>query len=277
MKTTMALLVFLFHCALLLAQKPMPVSLPNTEAVSIQSKTLNGETYQLLVHFPDNYNASQAYDVLFVLDGLSAFPVAIDCLGILHGECGDKFSEPILVGISDGAMIGKAGNKRDRDFAPTVFKTSWGASGGGGAGKFLTFVEQEVVPLVENRYKTTQNRSLYGYSYGGLFASYALLTKPGLFKNILIGSPSLFADENVIQKKIEPAFAKSHKDLPLRVWLSVGEQEEYMIDDINDFAKTLQNRQYPGLVLNHTVLKGLNHLTGIHPAMLQAFKWAFCK
>jgi predicted alpha/beta superfamily hydrolase len=269
--------LFVIGCLSVRAQTGPAVTLPQTEVRTIRSTTLNGETYQLLVHFPDEYDPAKKYDVLYVLDGIDGFPTAISCLGILHGECDKTYREPLLVGISDGTAIGKAGNKRDRDFTPTAFKTSWGSSGGGGGPAFLTFIEKEVIPLVEKTYPVTTNRAIYGYSYGGLFTSYALLAKPDLFKTIMIGSPSLFADEGVILRRFEPDYAKSHRDLPLSVWLSVGEKDEYLVEDTQKLADVLKSRNYPSLRLQSTVITGVNHLTGIQPTMLQAFKWAYCQ
>ncbi len=258
------------------AQTTSPVSLPGTEVRTLKSSVLNGETYQLLVHFPDNYTTQKTYDVLFVLDGMDGFPMAISCLGILHGECDKNYSEPLLIGISDGAMIGKPGNKRDRDFTPTAFKTHWGASGGGGGPNFLQFIEQEVIPFVEKTYPVTGNRAIYGYSYGGLFTAYALLAKPALFKTVMIGSPSLFADDAVVLRRFEPEYARTHNDLPMSVWLSVGSTDENLVDDTKKLAEVLNSRKYPSLQLRSEVLPGVNHLTGIQPTMLQAFKWAYC-
>ncbi len=258
------------------AQTNPPVTLPGTEVRTLRSNILNGETYELLVHFPAHYDARKTYDVLFVLDGLDGFPMAISCLGILHGECDKNYSEPLLIGISDRTMIGKPGNKRDRDFTPTAFKTHWGSSGGGGGPKFMQFIEQEVIPFVEKTYPVTHNRAIYGYSYGGLFTSYALTTKPELFKTIMIGSPSLFADDAVVLRRFELDYARTHKDLPVAVWLSVGEKDENLVDDTKKLADVLKSRKYPSLQLRNDVIPGVNHLTGIQPTMLQAFKWAYC-
>lgn len=271
------LLVWLLGLALgTNAQTHPPVSLPSTEVRTIQSAVLNGETYQLLVHFPDNYDLRKKYDVLYVLDGVGAFSTAVNCLGILHGDCEKGYNEPLLIGISDGAEVGKPGNKRDRDFTPSAFKTHWGATGGGGAADFLAFLEGEVIPFVEKNYAVTPNRALYGYSYGGLFASYALLTKPELFKTVLIGSPSLWTDDAIMLRSFEPNYARTHTDLPVNVWLSVGEKDENLIDDDRKFGDVLKSRKYPSLRLQTSILPGLNHLTGIQPTMLQAFTWAYC-
>ncbi len=271
------LLLLLCRTFFVSGQSATPVTLPNTEVRTIQSRILNGENYQLLVHFPDNYDPQKTYDVLYVLDGLDGFPMAISCLGILHGECDKGYSEPLLIGISDGTLIGKPGNKRDRDFTPTAFKTSWGSSGGGGGPAFLQFIEQEVIPFVAKHYPVTQHRTIYGYSYGGLFTSYVLLTRPELFSNVLIGSPSLFADDAVVLRQLEPDYAKVHKDLTPGVWLSVGANDAYLVDDTRKLADALKRRNYPSLRLHNEVINGINHLTGIQPTMLQAFKWAYCE
>jgi predicted alpha/beta superfamily hydrolase len=268
--------LLLLHGLSVFAQVTQAVTLPQTEVRTIKSKTLNNETYQLLVHFPDDYDPTKRYDVLYVLDGIDGFPMAISCLGILHGECDKNYREPLLIGISDGTLIGKPGNKRSRDFTPTAFKTSWGGGGDGGGPAFLAFIEKEVIPLVEKTYPVTANRAIYGYSYGGLFTSYALLTRPDLFRTILIGSPSLFADDAVILRRFEPDYAKTHKDLPLSVWLSVGQNDEYLVEDVQKLTDVLKSRQYPSLRLQSTIIKDVNHLTGIQPTMLQAFKWAYC-
>ncbi|WP_381522259.1 alpha/beta hydrolase [Spirosoma soli] len=282
MKTPVQVITLLLGWLLLLcppvySQSVSPVALPGTELRPIVSSVLKGETYQLLVHLPDNYDPGKKYDVLFVLDGVGAFSTAINCLGILHGECDKSYNEPLLIGISDGAEIGKPGNKRDRDFTPTAFKTEWGSGGGGGGPAFLRFLEEEVIPYVEKQYSVTKNRAIYGYSYGGLFTSYVLLAKPKLFNKVLIGSPSLFADNGVIFRKFEPDYARAHTDLPVNVWLSVGEKDEFLVDDTKKFAGVLKNRKYPSLRLQTATLSGLNHLTGIQPTMLQAFKWAYCE
>jgi predicted alpha/beta superfamily hydrolase len=282
MKPLIQVIILLFGwligvCQPAYSQSIPPVALPGTELRPLVSKALTGETYQLLVHRPDGYDPRKTYNVLIVLDGVGAFSTAINCLGILHGECDKSYNEPILIGISDGAEIGKPGNKRDRDFTPTAFKTNWGSSGGGGGPAFLQFIEQEVIPYIEKHYSVNKNRAIYGYSYGGLFTSYVLLTKPQLFKTVLIGSPSLFADNGVIFRTFEPDYAQKHTDLPTNVWLSVGEKDEYLIDDTHKFADLLKSRNYPSLRLKTATLSGLNHLTGIQPTMLQAFKWAYCE
>jgi pimeloyl-ACP methyl ester carboxylesterase len=48
----------------------------------------------------------------------------------------------------------------------------------GGGGKFLSFLKQELIPLIDQTYRADPNgRVLVGHSYGGLFALYALFER----------------------------------------------------------------------------------------------------
>src|SRR5229473_1892795 len=96
------------------------------------------------------------------------------------------------------------------------------SNGSGGAAAFLQFLEKEMMPAVEARYKVdAHRRSLFGHSLGGLFAVYVLFHQPELFDSYLITSPALDWDHDVTWK-FEQEFAKSHQDLSARVFLTGG-------------------------------------------------------
>lgn len=101
--------------------KTLPALSDNSEFRKIQSKVL-GEEYTLKIHLPDNYDKTKKFPVIYILDGEDAFPFAAEYLKLIRIEC--ESQEPILVGISDGAKIGEKGNKRNRDYTPTVSKVS---------------------------------------------------------------------------------------------------------------------------------------------------------
>jgi hypothetical protein len=249
-----------------------PVSLSSTELRKLQSETI-GDEFHLMVHFPKGYDTAEAaFPVLYVLDGDNDFPYAIEVLGLLKGECG--IQEPLLVGIGYGAMIGNPGNERFRDYSPVAAKKGLGT---GGSPLFLQFLEQEVFPLIESNYKASKHRSLYGYSFGGLFCTYALFQKPELFKQILIGSPAL-CYENRIIFEWEATYAQEHEDLPLKVFLEVGADEQKgHVAATRDMAQFLRSRGYPNLQLELQVIDNVGHLTGKSLAMFKAFQWMYCK
>jgi predicted alpha/beta superfamily hydrolase len=246
--------------------------LDGTELRKLQSKIV-GDEFHLLVQFPEGYDtAKTAFPVMYVLDGDNDFPYAMEVLGLLKGECGIR--EPLVVGIGYGAKIGKPGNERFRDYSPTAMKN---APGSGGGPKFLQFLEQELFPLIESNYKANKHRSLYGYSFGGLFCAYVLFEKPELFRQILMGSPALGYENRAIFDN-EAKYAKGHKDLPLKVFLQVGaDEQESHVAATRDMARLLGSRSYPNLQLKSMVIDSVGHLTGKPLAMLRAFEWAYCK
>jgi uncharacterized protein len=238
----------------------------------IKSKAL-GEEYELLIHLPENYSKEKTLPVVFVLDGRDAFPFAVEYLKLVRIEC--EKQEPILVAVSDGTKIGEKGNKRSRDYTPTVSTVSW-AQGEGGAAKFLEFLEKEALPFVEQNYSASKDRTIYGHSYGGLFAAYALLNKPELFSKILLGSPALYYDNEVIFKT-EAELAKTRKDLPVQVFLTAGEKEEWAVEGNQKFVETLTKRNYPNLKIESIKLAKVGHLTGSPISLMQSLNWAFCR
>ncbi len=96
----------------------------------------------------------------------------------------------------------------------------------GGAEESLTALEGSIIPWVETQYPVSAaERGLVGDSLGGLFASFVLLSSPQTFTHYLIGSPSLRWDDGVMFER-EEAYARAHRDLPARVFMSAGADED---------------------------------------------------
>lgn len=247
------------------------VRIPNS--VHRQVATRAGDRYyDVYIHYPAGYDtASRRFPVLYVVDGENDFSPAIEYLGLLVAEF--HITEPILVAIGEDGLIGTPKNKRNRDFTPTKVA---GRPESGGAGRFLDFIRQDLIPSIDSTLKTDRSdRSLYGYSMGGLFATYVLFEQPGLFKNILIGSPALGYDSGSIFT-YEKAYAGVHKNLSVNVFMEVGEFEtpaQRILD--KQLSELLNNAHYQGLNFKHTILFEATHLSGKPNTMLQALRWAY--
>ena len=252
--------------------KALPlVTIPNSEHRVMHSATANAD-YEIDVHLPDGYEtAKKSYPVLFVVDGANDFSPSLEYLGLLMAEY--HIPEPIVVAIGDGGRIGTPGNRRNQDFTPSAIT---GIPKSGGARKFLEFIEKELMPYIDSHYRAdASNRTLYGYSMGGLFATYVLFQKPTLFKNILIGSPALSYDKGKIFE-YEKAYAASHKDLPVHVFIEVGELETAdMIEPNKQLVQQLKDRNYPNLDMHAIIQNKVTHLTGKPGTMLKALAWAY--
>ncbi len=162
---------------------------------SIESSILQEER-DLWVYLPasamDDF-ADRSYPVVYLLDGNGHFHSVsgmIRQLSTINGN--KKVPEMMVVGIPN--------TDRFRDLTPTHTE---GTSGGGTA--FLDFVENEVIPYVEDNYPASQYRTFVGHSLGGLMAIEALITRPEVFDNYVAIDPSLWWDEQSTLHRAEAA------------------------------------------------------------------------
>ena len=153
------------------------------EVVNIDSEVLD-ERRQYQVLLPEDYfSTSQNYPVIYRLDGAENIPLMKEVLGRLQKA--DAAPDVIIVAIEN--------NDRLHDMYPTVNQDRNGPVGiGGGAKKFLTFIEQELIPDVEKRYRTHSTRIIAGASAAGVFSLYAMQQRPGLFNAHIAYSPAVW-------------------------------------------------------------------------------------
>jgi len=71
----------------------------------------------------------------------------------------------------------------------------------GGADNFTQFIEKELIPFIDSKYRTTSYRTLIGHSYGGLFTINMLINHNHLFNNYIAIDPSLDWDNQKLLKQ----------------------------------------------------------------------------
>ena len=145
----------------------------------------------------------------------------------------------------------------------------------GEAEAYRQFIAQEVFPLVASRYRVDTHRKVYmGFSYGGLFGAYCLLTESTMFEHYVLGSPSLWFDHKVMLDRAQ-SFVQTHQDLPADVYIAVGGYEtlkpqshdkhyqhsDDLVRDAQAFAEILVSHRYPGLKMRVQVFDGEDHQT----------------
>jgi hypothetical protein len=228
-------------------------SLYSTSTKHIISKAVS-DSFYILVSVPDGYYTSdKKYPVLYVLDGDIAFGMAASIARYL--QIGENIPELIIVGIGYGSIDKSAGEKRRRDYRPVE---------SGGAENFLLFIKDELIPYIDSNYRTIPNeRTINGYSIGGLFALYALFTQPDIFNRYIVGSPSLLWDNSSIFSYEENSSEKI-ADKQINIFISVGSEEsdEKYFDPTDKMVTQLQERNYSALKLEAKVFSGSKHLVG---------------
>ncbi len=177
---------------------------------SIYSKVLE-ESRQFYVQLPEDYDRedTKKYPVVYILDG----DVLLPTLSIVQDYYSGGFTpEMILVGISNAEN-----RTRDlttsKDEQPVRIQST---TQNGEGNNFVRFIQEELIPIVESKYRVTSYRTLIGHSYGGLFAMHVLIHYPDLFDNYIAIDPSLDWDNRQLlseAKEILPFVDYSNKSL----------------------------------------------------------------
>jgi predicted alpha/beta superfamily hydrolase len=96
---------------------------------------------------------------------------------------------------------------RMRDMTPTRVSTGFGGqpmpglATSGGMPAFLSFIRDELMPRIEQTYRTMPFRVLVGHSLGGITAIQALYTMPEAFQAYVAIDPSLWWDNALLLRE----------------------------------------------------------------------------
>jgi len=258
-----------------------PVAIQDSELHHFEATP--GAVYEIYVVLPEEYGDSQQtqFPVLYLTDASQFFGMVTQTYRMLR--LGQEVPAMILVGVERRTpgtpwLVG-----RTVDLTPSVspegvaeIEQMYGLDvPSGGADTFLSVLIDEVIPWVEARYRTSEDRALAGYSLGGLFAAHTLLHATESFTDYLIGSPSLWWDDRLLFGQ-EEAYSRTNDDLRGRVFLSVGSEEPSgMVEDVERLASTLTGRGYASLELEHHVFDGETHMSGIPTSFSRGLRFVF--
>lgn len=260
------ILLFLLSGAICFAQDSKHYSIG--EIQKLNSKILN-EQRQLNIHLPLNFSRDSSYPVIYVLDG-SASEDFLHIVGLVQ-FFQLQFSMPdfIIVGIEN------VDRKRDFTFHSDLkdLKTNFPSSGK--SAFFIDFVEKEMKPFINTKYKTNGTNYLIGQSLGGLLASEILLKKPELFSHYLIVSPSMWWDDRSLLKQAD-LLAKRNILLPVYISLTVGAKEHRIMKrGARTLKNKLKNKKNEALTLKYNRMKKENHATILHNALYESLEELF--
>lgn len=259
------------------------VTIPNTEVHILQSSNVN-QKYKLFISLPEGYHDSnESYPVLYVTDANWVFSLFVSQVFRWL-----PIPPMIMVGIGyptdDNADISCL---RARDFLPThdkkreelITEQSQMTIESGGAHHFLTFIREELFEFINSQYRTNpDNKTLFGFSWGGTFGLYTLFNQPDSFQRYIITAPDLSWDDQVCFS-YENTYAENHTDLPVRLCLSVGTLDEDLIEhncsSLIKFHTTLQNRNYPGLDMKFDLFEGETHISVVPLAASRGLRAVF--
>ncbi len=209
------------------------------DAVTIgQSQSLHSavlaEDRVLQVHLPASYASAveQRYPLLVLLDGESQFQHTVATADFLAAQ--GEIPEMIIVGVTSTVRV--------RDFTQTDWPEAW--IGGGGADTFKRFLATELIPHLDQAYRTDGFRVLVGHSAGGQFALHALATDPTLFKAYFVFSPSLDWDDRLPNRELKQAFT-TRKSAPAFLYVATSDDGGQALADDLALIDTLKTASPP--------------------------------
>lgn len=244
--------------AVLVERRP---GIPNrAETLTVRSQIL-GEDRSVYIQLPDGYEqSSQHYPLLLVMDGEWLFDLAA-----AHARY-YALDEVTDVKIPRLIVVGIPNTDRDRDYTPTrnsgkemVFPTA------GKAEEFLGFLERELLPLLDGRYRTLPGRAIAGWSFSGLFSAWAAVARPDLFSFHLCISPAIWWDDDLILERMQTATFAQPKRMVFT--LGAGEAGGWVYESTKRLLRRLEEDPVPGLSVSDFEFPQVGHSWGVASAM----------
>lgn len=257
--------------------KPAESSKPFVLGVieELQSAEL-GEKRTLNIYLPEGYKQDDTtrYPVIYLLDG-SADEDFIHVVGLVQFN-----NFPWINRVPKSIVVGIANTDRKRDFTfpTTIEKDKKRYPTTGHSDKFMIFLETELQPYIEKKYKTTSSKTIIGQSLGGLLAAEILLKKPKLFTQYIIISPSLWWDNGSLLSQQSEMLQSSFAQIT-GVYIGVGKEgltptdaPRVMEVDANLLAEKIRAAKSKTVTTHFDYLPEEDHATIGHQAVFNAFR-----
>lgn len=261
------------------------VEIPRAEQWAMHSRIENRK-YQIMIAKPAEAPPPSGYPVIYLLDANSVFGTMVEAVR-LQSRRPDKTGviPAVIVGIGYETE-GPFSDQRYYDFTPMASSEYLQKPDGtalpeqGGAAAFLQFIEEELKPEIEREFRIDSSRqTIFGHSLGGLFALYALLTKPHAFQYYIAGSPSIHWNKQFLLEKEQQFMSLcEHKPMNVHVLLGMGELEKSHMSQNSYRAKGLAERlsvlSSRGVKVEFAEFEGEGHVSVLPVLISRALRFA---
>ena len=277
-----------------------PTSLGYTREDHVINSEVTGENYRLFVSLPHAYSSQneEVFPVIYVLDINSEDALQ---LGYYHSVFSQLPNVPefILVGVGfapDDEHIGlrtahfSPSNIKDQDstsIANTIASIEKGTNQRpitpemqskwrtGRANEFSSVLKDELLPFIENQYRSTEAEGIFAASLAGLFITWELFLHPELFYSWVITSPSLWwNDFEIFEDTAETQSKLSTYDG--RIYLAVGGLEDQdMLESFERFRSLLQLSNAKNVLTE--VIENEDHISVIPVSYVKGIQYIFSR
>jgi len=188
MKKILLSIALLFFSCTGNTQEPGPLTIGFTEM--IPSAILKAER-TIWVHLPEGYKADGAerYPVIYVLDGKDQFQALVAVIEHLSGE--NLMPKMIVVGILQDDRLAELTFGKYMEFPDSEGKGE----------QFLDYIEKELIPHIDAKFRSAPYRTFVGHSVGGLTVVHALVHRPQLFNSYISLEGALWWNKHHVVKE----------------------------------------------------------------------------
>ncbi len=243
--------------------------IPEHETFKILSKQV-GEERVINVWTPADYKIhSDSLPVMYMADGgiKEDFPHIANTLAKLIK--GKKIKPLILVGIENTQrrrdLTGFTEVAKDKEIAPVV----------GGSEKFRAFINDELFPEINKRYRTTTEKSIIGESASGLFVMETFFLTPEMFDNYIAFDPSLWWNNHYLVRTAKEHLAQfptSEK----RLWFASSDAKD-IFPHTKELANTFKTENSANIKWNYSDEPKEKHNTIFRATKEKAIIWTLNK
>ena len=267
-------MIFLINCFQPAYSKDATLfEIPRSNVVDILDP-ISGRTYPLFIKLPKSYlkNKAKSYPVIYLTDAWYSFQIVSGATR--YPMNAGKMKEAIIVGISY-AKGSKGPSSRIRDYTH-AYDSSWKLKTGK-AKEHAAFIEKTVFSYINSNYRVdTSNRTFVGNSLGGLFGAYILLNHADMFKNYVLGSPSVwFKNEDILKIKAKLSLSEHN------VFIAVGAEEtpesgstrHDMVSGAKRLAAKISHVKFSKTEVKFLEIQEANHETAFPTTAIQGLYW----
>lgn len=219
----------------------------SADVVTINSTIVN-EKRTVWVSSPGPKKEGKAYPVIYVLDGETHFKSVVAMVDYLTGA---SIIPPMIV-------VGILHPNRMKDLTPTIADTVADSRGdrSGGGERFISFIKNELFPVIDSNYSTAPYRVLMGHSVGGLTVINALIHHKDLFNAYVSIDASLWWDKHRLLDESLPVLAQ--EDFAgKKLFLAIANRMEKGVDTSAVQQDTTENTEL--IRYNLELIKSINN------------------
>ncbi|AJE48695.1 alpha/beta hydrolase [Celeribacter indicus] len=262
--------------------------------------SVTGDVRRVFLWLPPGPEPESGWPALWLLDGNAVIGTAVDAMRAqAFWPTGTNLGWGALVAVGYPTEDAYDSFRRSRDLGPPPgrsyppFREGGPEVRTGGGADMARFLIEDARSFLGAHVRLDPARqSLFGHSFGGLFALWLMFTKPAAFRNVIAASPAITWEDSFLLAHLE-AF-RPPSPAP-RVHLSAGEWEgdrlapfqEHGVERDSRLAEKVRTRTIAaaremagvlarrGLEVGYETYAQETHMSVLPVAVNRALHWAF--